>query len=312
MEVASTPISGIAFGLLVVVINVLLSFIAGDRLRFINHSKMHIKIPYVILSTVMFLCFLSAIIIAAHLRQAIANVISNPEFSNSTLDLMGAAGRQAFITAHDSPLSFGSDATAILFFLASFGFGILVCWKGYTHDDEYPGYGAIDRQKKTKEIELQDAKENLFKNINATLNSYKSELKKVFNDSTARCEQIIENITDHKLLLSHASRKFIHYQNNLNSALSIYRAANEFVRTTDVPEYFKVKSSLANDHYCELIQVTEDDEIVEKSIQNHIKQLTEIYNTTSSSLSKYEGEILDDLHKKIAIIISNQTQGIKA
>jgi hypothetical protein len=38
MEVASTPISGIAFGLLVVVINVLLSFIAGDRLRFINHS----------------------------------------------------------------------------------------------------------------------------------------------------------------------------------------------------------------------------------------------------------------------------------
>ena len=311
MEVSSTPLSGIAFGLLVVVINVLLSFISGDRLRFINHKDIKQKIPYTTLSIIMFLCFMSAILIAAHLRQAIVKVVSNPDFSNSTLDLMGEAGRQAWITAHADPLSFGSDATAVLFFLASFGFGVLVCWKGYTHDDEYPGYGAIDRQKKLKELDLQTTKEYLFNEIQAILNNNKSELKKVFQDSVSRCEQIIENITDHRLQLSHASRKFTHYESNLNSALSIYRAANVFVRTTDAPNYFSHVQSLENDHFSELELVTEVDEGVEMSLKEHIRQLTDTYNSESTSLSTFEGATLDEVHKTVSLLVSKSTLGTR-
>lgn len=311
MEASSTPLSGILFGFLVVVINVLLSFISGDRLRFINHKELNLKLPYVGLSIIMFLCFLTAIIIAAHLRQAIVNVISNPDLANSTIDLMGKAGQQAWLTAKESPFSFGSDATSVLFFLASLGFGVLVCWKGYTRDDEYPGYGEIDRQKNRKELELQAAKENLFTEIKEILNSNKSELKKVFTDSVARCEMIMETITDHRLQLAHASKKFKHYENNLNNSISVYRAANQFVRSTDSPSFFSENLSLESEHHSELQTITKSEEDVESSLKGQIQQLTDAFNTASSELSSYEGEVFDDVHTTINQVISNATNGIR-
>lgn len=309
-EVANNLISAIGLGFLVVTLNILLAYIAGDRLRFFNHVNINKKITFTSLGVAMLGMFIAAILMAGHLRTAIINIVSANEGNDSynPLSLIFEAGKQAWVSFKESPFALGGDVVPIMFLFASFGFGIVVMWKAYTSDDEYPGYGPIDRQRKAAFMELNQKRRDMFTSLDEKFKSSASTTKNSFNSSKTKCEQVISNIADHRSLLNQANNHINTLNNNLNASAQTYRAANEYVRNIPKPDYFQSELTLSGINTSELPQVASSDEELENTLQDKVQELTDAYNKTIQAIKIQQKNLYTNLNNEIdeAIRLSKQ------
>jgi hypothetical protein len=302
-EAASNPLAGLAFALLIVVTNVLIAFIAGDRLRFINHKNVSLKIWYSSFAIILFGIFLIAIIYGALLRQALVDLLeTNPEASENLFNVMNAAGTAAAKTVIASPFSFFNNAVTALIFIASLAFGILVSYKGYRRDDEYPGYGQADREKNKAQRALEDAETNFYERISEFHKSLEMEIKKKVDQVRGTCEQIIGTIEYQKFIINHAERKFSEIEKTANGCLSMYRAANEFVRHQQSPNYFAQKFLLEDHSHRGLPDISIADQEIESRLKHHTQQISENLNLTINKLNNLQNATLSSLQSEFSQI----------
>jgi hypothetical protein len=309
-EAAANPLAGLAFALLIVVTNVLVAFIAGDRLRFINHKNISLKVWYTTFSVCLFLIFLAAIIYGALLRQALVDLLEvNPDAAENLFNVMNAAGVNAAKTVIASPFSFVNNAVTTLIFIASLAFGILVSYKGYRRDDEYPGYGDADRTRNASQKKLEETETEFYKLISEFHKNLEADIRKKVEQIRGRCEQIISTIEDHKFMINHAERKFIEIEKAANGCLSMYRAANEFVRHQPAPDYFKQKFTLDDHSHENLPKVSESDLEIESLLKHHVQQVMENLNATVSKLNHLQHETLSSLQAEFGSIRKRAVDG---
>jgi hypothetical protein len=309
-DAAANPLAGMAFALLIVVGNVLIAYMAGERLRFINHKNYYLKISYTLLSVVVYIIFLAAIIYGAQLRQALADLLEvNPDLAENILNIISTAGKKAGELVIVSPFAFFNNAVTSLIFFVSLGFGILVSYKGYKSDDEYPGYGEADREKNKKQAILENTQTAFFEKLSQLHKKNIEVLKNKIDQIKGNCEQIIASIEDHKFILRHAEQKFASIENTMNGCLAMYRAANEFVRTLPTPAYFKINQTLAEYSHQKLIFISDEDIQIENNLKIHIQRVTEQFNLVNSTLSTLEHETVTTAQLQINEIRINAVEG---
>jgi len=309
-EVAASLLAAFGFAFLVVVLNILPIFISGNLFRFINHVSPAKKWGYSFLSAFLFLLFIAAILLAGHLRTAIGAVVEG--LSTGIVDafsLMTQAGKMAFLTFIDRPFALGGDVLALMFMIASFGFGIFTAWKAYTLDDEYPGYGALDRQKLTAEASLNEKRASMFENLDSLFKESSENTKKAFDEVRSRCNDIVYQITEYRNL-AEAYALFYHQSNtNLKSALQIYRAANIYVRSREAPEYFDSEVIIEGLSPETLEPLRQSDIDLADTLDGSVQRLVNVYNETQKIIKSSQKDLYNELSKEVKEIVIRAEKG---
>jgi len=235
----------------------------------------------------------------------------NPDASENLFNVMNAAVVNAAKTVIASPFSFVNNAVTTLIFIASLAFGILVSYKGYRRDDEYPGYGEADRTRNACQKQLEETETEFYKRISDFHKNLEADIRKKVEQIRGRCEQIISTIEDQKFMIKHAERKFNEIEKAANGCLSMYRAANEFVRHQPAPKYFKQKFTLDDHSYENLPRVNESDLEIESLLKHHVQQIMEKLNATVSKLNNLQHETLSSLQAELGAIRKKAVDGDK-
>lgn len=309
-EVAGTPIAAFGFAFLVVILNVLPIFIFGNLFRFKNHVVSTKKFGFLSLSVFCFGLFLAAILLAGHLRTAIGSVVEK-DLAGAVDDfsLMTQAGKLAFSTFINSPLSLGGDVLALMFLIASFGFGIFTAWKAYTIDDEYPGYGALDRQRRGAEADLTKKRTLMFDELNKVFLESSQNTKKDYNKAKARCNDIVYQIAEYQNVIEAYNLFYQQANTNLKSALQIYRAANIYVRSTKAPAYFEEEIHVDGLDPKSVEPVRQSDIDLAKTLDDTADLLVNVYNETQRKMQEDQKLLYEKTSSDIEKIIISAQKG---
>jgi hypothetical protein len=309
-EVSGTPVAAFGFAFLVVILNILPIFLFGNLFRFVNHASRAKKVGYVSFATVCFFLFLTAILLAGHLRTAIGEVVERLATGGiDDFSLMTQAGKIAFKTFMSSPLSLGGDVLAIMFMIASFAFGIFTAWKAYTIDDEYPGYGALDRQRRASEASLNAAKAEMFLALDNAYKESSEVIKSVFNAARGRCSSIVYQIAEYQNLGEAYSLFYDQANANLKSAVQIYRAANIYVRSKDPPDYFSDDLAIDGLSPDALDPLRPQDSDLASGLEGTVELLVGVYNETQKKLKDEQRLRYDQLSNELAGVVRLASQG---
>jgi len=309
-EVSGTPVAAFGFAFLVVILNILPIFIFGNLFRFVNHVSPTKKFGYVSFAVLCFLLFLTAILLAGHLRTAIGEVVERlAAGAIDDLSLMTQAGKIAFSTFINSPLSLGGDVLAIMFMIASFAFGIFTAWKAYTIDDEYPGYGPLDRQRRAAEADLNSEKARIFLALDNVYRESSEVTKKVFSEARARCSSIVYQIAEFQNITEAYSLFYDQANANLKAAVQIYRAANIYVRSEPPPDYFIEDLTVDGLSPDTLDSLRQQDLELASTLEKTVELLVGVYNETQKKLKDDQRLRYDQLSSELEEVVRSAGQG---
>ena len=309
-EVSGTPLAAFGFAFLVVILNILPIFLFGNLFRFVNHVSPVKKAGFVSFSVICFILFLTAILLAGHLRTAIGEVVERLAVGGvDDFSLMTQAGKMAFSTFISSPFSLGGDVLAIMFMIASFAFGIFTAWKAYTLDDEYPGYGALDRQRKASEASLNSERSSMFLALDNAYKESSDVIKRVFNEARSRCSSIVYQIAEYQNLCEAYSLFYDQANANLKSAVQIYRAANIYVRSKPTPDYFSEDLAVDGLAPDTLEPMRQQDLDLASTLEETVEHLVQVYNETQKKLKDDQRSRYDQLSAELTEVVRLAAQG---
>jgi hypothetical protein len=218
-------LGGVIIAVAIAAVNIILAALAG-RFGFSQvHHRSGIR---KILGSVITLAWLAlAVAISfgvAHYRDAVQLEDPTPQITalrNLVADPLGIVDIQSWLLV----------AMGIVFALVAFR-------EGFRWDDPYPGYGSKDRQKR-----------DLFDDYNAAAEDAINSLRKIRDEGTAALKETRDGLhasrrehdavlTHRGLLLSQYEAQADHLEDAQRNLLSLYRRANERVRTTPAPQHF--------------------------------------------------------------------------
>lgn len=291
-DFASTGLlGGILIASAIAFINIFLGFAYGEYIsRLINHISFFKK----------FIAFISGIIFlkltlfvnfyAAHLRDAI-EAARKLDLRAYEVDTMEVAQKMI-----NSPFSIQSFESIMLIILGM-GFTIFAVVKMYIADDPYPGYGELDREKKSKT-------EAHFYEIS----TYIEDCRKLMRERVLDIRMIIENISTNLSLLKNYKGRLSLYSQNFETFLNqVQTISDEIVneyRSTNMrhrpepkqfPKYYDKPYVMPYRPKIEISNFSKIDELLQKleKIKNNSEKLTEdritvIYEEYKNALKEFK------------------------
>jgi hypothetical protein len=128
-----------------------------------------------------------------------------------------------------------------LLFLLGVGFAGLGFAKGYSLDDPYPGYGAVDRRRAEAETAYISNRQMRIEEVTDTrdraITSLASAIERL-RGAAAQREQILGARAQ---MVSSVASHEVHLEQAANALVSIYRDANRAVRTEPTPAHFSTR-----------------------------------------------------------------------
>ncbi|WLI90402.1 hypothetical protein Q4S45_04575 [Massilia sp. R2A-15] len=133
-----------------------------------------------------------------------------------------------------------SDLTSFVLFGLGLVLSFLAFYKGYTLDDKFPGYGALDRTRKEALKSEAVQQEMLRQKIKEYLHHRKAETQAILHEPAQIINLASRRISDLQIAKSTLINQAQAIQRDFALVLSTYRNANASIRATAVPGYFKI------------------------------------------------------------------------
>lgn len=141
----------------------------------------------------------------------------------------------------------------------------------YKMDDEYPGYGQLDRKYQDALIDFNELKEELLEEIEGSSKSILNKLETQQMTSKVIMQELMEVPIFRQKLQDHAREYFRYLDNTYRAMISLYREVNNDNRTDEAPAYFNEPVSL--DISEEIVIV---DDAFKKELQEYQKAVLEL------------------------------------
>lgn len=232
------------------------------RSKYIGYGSI---VVFIVLAIVLNLIF-STFRIQYELLQA---EVLERGLDDATPAMLIIAFKQAVLEAFGVfALSFPNiDVMSFILFFVGILCSLFAFWKGYKHDDKFPGHGEMDRIYKKNENEFsalkQDSYDKAVNQVNKELLAFE-EAKNSLISSHRTAGALKAKVQGAQATFEGNVRKI---QGELNLVLEAYRGANKAVRTTAAPSYFAETPNVVPDddakRLSSLIKNIED--VLEKS-----------------------------------------------
>ena len=141
----------------------------------------------------------------------------------------------------------------------------------YKMDDEYPGYGALDRKYQDALIDFNELKEELLEEIEGSSKSILNKLETQQMTSKVIMQELMEVPIFRQKLQDHYKEYYNYLNNTCNAMLGFYREINNDNRTDEAPAYFRDRVELDNDHTIIIV-----DEAFKQELQGYQKAVLEL------------------------------------
>lgn len=316
---SSGLLGGAIVALAISVVNMTIAAALGSTYRYTNMPDIKDKvtgytaiIAFIILAFVLNLIF-STFRVQYELvqQQVIQENLSEPSTAMLVVAFKTAV-RDAFrVFIFEFP---DIDVMSFVLFFVGVICSCFAFWKGYTQDDKYPGYGAMDRRHKSAEAIFNSAKE------------------RAFQAAVLKVQQIAKEVEDLRSSLvasqrnSHALKAQIQaaqssfdgnvrkIQGELNLVIEAYRGANRATRTTPAPNYFETIPNITplenNERLDKLVLCVDNLSIKSKSIaDNKLNLLSDKLQTIRSRIHTL---VQEEFQKYLQTISKNATIALRS
>ena len=245
-------IGGAAQALIISLINIVFAFFLGGylvkKLNLVKKSPL-LKYGVVVSLVIAFIVIVLFNLLVGHLRVQLG---INPD----------TAYVEAINTFFANPFGLHEFDSIILVIVGLLSF-LIAFTDFYKMDDEYPGYGQLDRKYQDALIDFNELKEELLDEIEGSSKSILNKLEtqqmtaKVIMQELSEVPIFRQKLNDHY-------KEYYHYLNNTyNAMLGLYREINNDNRTDPAPEYFSTREELDEDPHIKIV----DDAFKESLVQ---------------------------------------------
>jgi len=256
-------IGGAAQALIISLINVVSAFFLGGYLvKKLNIAKKSPVLKYGALATLLVFVVLIFFfnLLVAHLRVQLG------------IDAE-TAYVEAIKTFMNNPFSLHEFDSIILVLVGLLSF-LIAFTDFYKMDDEYPGYGQLDRKYQDALIDFNELKEELLEEIEGSSKSILNRLETQQMTAKVIMQELMEVPIFRQKLQDHYKEYYNYLNNTYNAMLSLYREVNNDNRTDDAPAYFGVRLTLDDDH--DITIVDNEFKIELKQYQSSVLELPHI------------------------------------
>ena len=253
-------IGGAAQALIISLINIVFAFFLGGYLvKKLNLVKKSPVLKYGVLATLLGSFFLILLfnLLVGHLRVQLG---IDPD----------AAYVEAIKTFLANPFSLNEFDSIILVLVGLLSF-LIAFTDFYKMDDEYPGYGALDRKYQDSLIDFNELKEELLDEIEGSSKSILNKLETQQMTSKVIMQELMEVPIFRQKLQDHYKEYYNYLNNTCNAMLGFYREINNDNRTDDAPAYFRDRIELDSDHTIVIV-----DEAFKQDLQGYQKAVLEL------------------------------------
>lgn len=235
-------IGGAAQALIISLINVVSAFFLGGYLvKKLNLVKKTPVMKYGVLVTL--LVFAIVIIffnlLVGHLRVQLG---IDPD----------AAYVNAIKTFAENPFGLNEFDSIILVLVGLLSF-LIAFTDFYKMDDEYPGYGALDRKYQDALIDFNELKEELLEEIEGSSRSILNKLETQQMTAKVIMQELNEVPIFRQKLQDHYKEYYNYLNNTYNAMLGFYREVNNDNRKDEAPAYFQERDVLDEDHEIQIV-----------------------------------------------------------
>ena len=230
-------VGGAAQALIISLINVVSAFFLGGYLvKKLNIAKKSSTLKYGVLTTLLVFVVLIFFfnLLVAHLRVQLG------------IDAE-TAYVEAIKTFMSNPFSLNEFDSIILVLVGLLSF-LIAFTDFYKMDDEYPGYGQLDRKYQDALIDFNELKEELLDEIEGSSKSILNRLETQQMTAKVIMRELMEVPIFRQKLQDHFKEYYNYLNNTYNAMLSLYREVNNDNRTDDAPAYFSQRLELDDDH----------------------------------------------------------------
>ena len=253
-------IGGAAQALIVSLINIVFAFFLGGYLvKKLNLIKKAPVLKYGVLATLLgsFFMILLFNLLVGHLRVQLG---LNAD----------TAYVKAIETFMSNPFSLNEFDSIILVLVGLLSF-LIAFTDFYKMDDEYPGYGALDRKYQDALMDFNELKEELLDEIEGSSKSILNKLETQQMTSKVIMQELMEVPIFRQKLQDHYKEYYNYLNNTCNAMLSLYREINNDNRTDAAPAYFRERMELDADHTIVIV-----DEQFKRELQEYQKSVLEL------------------------------------
>ena len=181
-----------------------------------------------------------------------------------------AAYVEAIKTFLASPFGLNEFDSIILVIVGMLSF-LIAFTDFYKMDDEYPGYGSLDRKYQDALIDFNELKEELLEEIEGSSKSILNKLETQQMTSKVIMQELMEVPIFRQKLQDHYKEYYNYLNNTYNAMLGVYREVNNDNRTDAPPAYFSERDELDDDHVIEIV-----DENFKRELQEYQKAVLEL------------------------------------
>ena len=275
-------VGGAAQALIISLINVVSAFFLGGYLvKKLNLVKKSPVMKYGVLATlfgfIVVIFFFNLLV--AHLRVQLG---VNPE----------TAYVEAIRTFMANPFSLNEFDSIILVLVGLLSF-LIAFTDFYKMDDEYPGYGALDRKYQEALIDFNELKEELLEEIESSSKSILNRLETQQMTAKVIMQELMEVPIFRQKLQDHYKEYYNYLDNTYNAMLSLYREINNDNRTDEAPAYFNERLVLDEDHEIEIVD--NEFKMQLKEYQSSVLELPHILGEQKLNINKTLRSVISEL-----------------
>lgn len=315
---SSGLLGGAVVALAISVVNMTLAAALGSTYRYANLPELKDKvtgyagiIAFIILAFVLNLIF-STFRVQYEIvqQQVIQDNLTEPSTAMLVVAFKTAVGDAFRVFILEFP---DIDVMSFVLFFVGVLCSCLAFWKGYTQDDKYPGYGAMDRRHKAAEKIFNDAKERAFQAAVTKVHQIAKEVEDLRSSlvtSQRNSHALKAQIQAAQSSFDGSVRKI---QGELNLVIEAYRGANRATRTTPAPRYFEstpnITPSENNERLNKLISCVDDLSIKSKGIADN--KLTLLSDKLQIIRSRIHTLVKEEFQKYLQTITQNATIALR-
>ena len=253
-------IGGAAQALIISLINIVTAFFLGGYLvKKLNLLKKSPLLKYGVVAALLTAAVVILLfnLLVGHLRVQLG---INPD----------TAYVEAIKTFLAGPFSLNEFDSIILVIVGLLSF-LIAFTDFYKMDDEYPGYGQLDRKYQDALIDFNELKEELLEEIEGSSKSILNKLETQQMTSRVIMQELMEVPIFRQKLQDHYKEYYNYLNNTYNAMLGVYREVNNDNRTDAAPAYFSERDELDEDHVIEIV-----DDNFKRELQEYQKAVLEL------------------------------------
>ncbi len=218
-------LGGIGQAVIIAAINISVSFfLMGWLFRYINHSRWLLKIGAVF-SLLCYLCFIFGFnLLVAHYRDFFAD---QPEIA-------GSLALQRFL---QSPFHL-SEFNSWMLFCMGMLFAVFSFIDGYKRDDDYPGYGKLDRRLQVLMEDYEDHRDDIVEQIEDVRHEFLSKLEEMKQGVMLKHTRLVHLVEDKQAFVAEYEQGIANFIVAANTLIYQYRDINSSHRLSPPPTYF--------------------------------------------------------------------------